>query len=258
MYISADSPAIYEHQNLIDYFRTNLPEDYFEKAEKELILQLLIDTSGRPCLSSILNSKGLISETLKQLINSMEMWTPAMTNKTTRNISVVLRLVIKKGILKKVEFIGVESPTKPAKKQKEGIISASDVDDALQNINTLTLFSQYGKGLDVIDPRIGRLKMLKELYLGANNFKKIPAEICELMHLEQLLVYDNKLTELPQEIGNLSNLKVLFVNDNEISSFPESISKLKNLVVINIMGNPISGNEIEKLKRLLPNCRIMN
>jgi len=230
MYPTYDIGPNYPHQEVNEYFKSQLPEKYFEGEKSPISVP----------------------------INDMNNWNPAISREKEINVSILARFHFKKGDFKKVEFLDATNEIKKeSEKTESGIVSSGEIEDALKNIKTLTSFSQYGKGLETIDPRIGELVNLKELYLGKNEFEMIPQEIFELEKLEQFHIYNTNLKSIPKEIGKLQNLKFLFINDNNIEVLPKELGELKKLIFIKIDGNPLKEGELDKLKKMLPNCQIM-
>jgi hypothetical protein len=258
MYPTYDISPNYPHQDVNEYFKSLIPENYFKGEKSPISIQILIDKSGKPCCKSILNVSKIDGLTLQRAINDMNNWNPAISSEKEINVSIVARIYFKKGEFKKMEFLDATNEIKKeSEKTLKGIVSTGKIEDALNNIETLTSFSQYGNGLKKIDPRIGKLVNLKELYLGKNEFEMIPQEIFQLEKLEQFHIYNTNLTSIPKEIIKLKNLKFLFINDNSIEIIPEELGELKKLMFIKIDGNPLKEGELDKLKMMLPNCQIM-
>ena len=69
---------------------------------------------------------------------------------------------------------------------------------------------------------------------------------------------DENLTSLPAEIGKLKNLMHLDLCFNKLTSLPAEIGKLEKLKSLYLINNAISKEDIEKIKKLLPNCKILN
>ena len=83
-----------------------------------------------------------------------------------------------------------------------------------------------------ISSRIGNLKKLRVLRLGANSLTgSIPAEITLCTNLDEISINDNLLTgSLPTGIGNLTNLNYLNVTDNNLSGqIPDGFYNLTSL-----------------------------
>ena len=64
------------------------------------------------------------------------------------------------------------------------------------------------------------------------------------------------MTSLPAEIEKLDKLTYLYLSKNQLTSLPAEIGKLDKLIYLQLIGNPIPKAEQEKIKKLLPNCRI--
>ena len=97
---------------------------------------------------------------------------------------------------------------------------------------------------------------LTELKLSETHLTTVPEFIGNLTNLRVLSFYKTNLTELPDWIGNLTNLTKLYLNRNNLTRLPESIGNLTNLNILGFADNPISESELERLKSLLPNCKL--
>jgi hypothetical protein len=131
----------------------------------------------------------------------------------------------------------------------------------LTNLESLRLGNNaydYGPNQLVHLPTsIGQLKNLRNLELHGNELTDLPREIGELKNLTTLYLSSNKLTNLPPEIGGLDNLESLYLSNNKLTGLPNEIGKLKNLITLDLSGNKIPKIEIEKVRKLLPNCEII-
>jgi len=132
----------------------------------------------------------------------------------------------------------------------------------LTNLESLRLgnmaYDYYGHNKLVHLPTsIGQLKNLRTLELYGNELTDLPREIGDLKNLTTLYLSSNKLTNLPPEIGWLDNLASLYLNNNQLTGLPNEIGKLKNLITLDLSGNKIPKIEIEKIKKLLPNCELI-
>ena len=101
------------------------------------------------------------------------------------------------------------------------------------------------------------LKEIKYLNLENNQLQNIPKEIENLTKLSDLDLTYNQLGSIPKEILSLPNLSQLYLGNNQIQSIPNEICKLINLKSINISNNKIPTNEIENIRKILPNCQIV-
>ena len=100
------------------------------------------------------------------------------------------------------------------------------------------------------------MRNLKKLYLDDMELTSLPESIENLTNLKWLHLGYNKLETLPDSIVNLKNLEKLWLYQNKLTSLPEDMDKLTNLNYLVLHNNPISDEEIERIKKLLPNTDI--
>ena len=95
------------------------------------------------------------------------------------------------------------------------------------------------------------------LYMPYCKIDSLPAEIGDFKNLKTLDLTYNDLNQLPAQIGELKKLEVLSLKGNDLSYLPVEIGKLKKLKYLNLEGNTISKEEQQKIKKLLPGCKII-
>ena len=120
----------------------------------------------------------------------------------------------------------------------------------------------YGIGQEKInwEKEIKKLCCLKKLEIldlsYYNLIEKLPSEIKCLKNLKILNLWTATIFELPKEIGELTNLELLNIGQTGISTLPKEIENLKNLKKIIVDSSKITKIEIDRIKMLLPNCKI--
>ena len=103
---------------------------------------------------------------------------------------------------------------------------------------------------------IGQLTNLTLLNLWDNQLKSLPKEIGQLTNLTSLRLLKTQLTSLPKEIGQLTKLSKLSLFNNQLTSLPKEIGQLTKLTELDLSENKFSNSEKERIKNLLPNCKI--
>ena len=111
--------------------------------------------------------------------------------------------------------------------------------DAVNTLCILGTSSAENKRLTSLDPAIGQLTNLKELFLNNNQLQALPAEIAKLTNLEMLWLQDNQLQALSTEIGQLTSLKLLILTRNQLQALPTAIGQLTNLKKLYLSNNQL-------------------
>jgi len=139
-----------------------------------------------------------------------------------------------------------------------------------KKVENLTLSNQM---LQNFPAEIFSFKNLRSLNLSYNPIKKIPALIKMLDNLEELNVHNCWIIELPEEICLLKKLKKLTISNNFIKGFPSGMENLSNLKILVIgcdnegcweliykpkIFEEIFSSEIERFKKLIPECKIIH
>ncbi len=120
----------------------------------------------------------------------------------------------------------------------------------------LVKLQSWLKGLK-LNYSLSQLKNLKKLDLNGKQLKTLPPEIGNLKALTNLLLGSNQLKTLPSEIGNLKALTILLLDNNQLKTLPPEIGSLKALTQLYLRENPLSDKEKKKIKKLLPECRVI-
>jgi hypothetical protein len=101
-----------------------------------------------------------------------------------------------------------------------------------------------------------KLTELRMLYITGAYLKELPPAIGQLTNLQTLHLSGCHLKQLPPETGLLKNLQVLNLENNLLVNLPEQLAGLKKLKMLFLAGNNFPGAVIEKIKKLLPACKI--
>jgi Leucine-rich repeat (LRR) protein len=126
----------------------------------------------------------------------------------------------------------------------------------LSRLDKIVSFNLLGNRIEKFPKVLSKLETLDEISLSSNRLKYVGSEIGKLKNLRILILNFNQLTELPKEIGKLENLMYLEIGNNKLTTLPEEIKYLTNLQELHIERNNISETEKERIKKLLPKCKI--
>ncbi len=96
------------------------------------------------------------------------------------------------------------------------------------------------------------------LSMGHPKWKKIPEQAFAFKNLIRLDLSYNQVAGVSEKIGTLSHLEYLNLNGNHyLTNISDEIAKLEKLKELHLKDNRMSEEKIEKLKTLLPNCKII-
>jgi hypothetical protein len=197
-----------------------LLNSYYQRGGLSFLSDILrYNMSGYSSQTEIL--AGISFEPFRDVEVSFE-YTVPMDNLDYSNFQAVLRIDL-------AHF----SPQKRSQKY-------TDLQEALDNPESVRRLVLHRKDLDSLPPEIGQLENLEYLVLDGNNLKTLPEEIGQLKKLYYLSVKFNDLRELPASIGELENLEELELDHNKLKSIPESIGNLGNLRYLNIGKNDLN------------------
>ena len=142
-------------------------------------------------------------------------------------------------------------------KDKKKFLPLKKIPPEIKKLTNLIVLWLCGNLLQELPPEIGELKKLQDMNISNNSLSSIPPEIGKLNNLTHLNLSKNHLTFLPTEIGQLENIRFFYLNDNKLSFIPDEIKHLDKLQFLDIKGNPLSNEAKDKIRRLLPNCKII-
>ncbi len=110
------------------------------------------------------------------------------------------------------------------------------------------------KECEIVDiSPLNKLQNLQQLDLGWNKIENIDS-LQNLKNLEYLDLRYNNISDISC-LKNLSKIRMLYLWHNEITDI-SVLKKLTTLEDLALGGNPIDENDIEELKKALPNCNI--
>ena len=125
-------------------------------------------------------------------------------------------------------------------------------DSDLEKIINLQKLSCSHKQISDLEP-IRALTNLQQLYCPFNKITDLEP-LCALTNLQNLFCERNQISDL-EPLRVLTNLQLLDCGENQISDL-EPLRALTNLQLLECYGNPISKSEIERFKKVVPNCEV--
>lgn len=128
----------------------------------------------------------------------------------------------------------------------------SSIEEALKDKEGAIVLTLYRKNLSELPDEIGELQKVTNINLYNNKLTELKPSFFNLINCEEIVLTDNKLENIPPDIEKLENLRMLSLGRNKLTTLPKEIANLKKLQVLFIDGNPISEEERDKIKNLIP------
>lgn len=128
----------------------------------------------------------------------------------------------------------------------------------LMESHTLISLDLSERGLTKVPVYVFDRTDLESLDLSNNNLDgSLPAEVRKLSNLKVLDLSGNKFTGLPAEVGQLSQLEKLNLANNLLTGLPHELGNLQNLQELNLSGNHYSPQDLDTIKKKLPQSTII-
>ncbi len=95
--------------------------------------------------------------------------------------------------------------------------------------------------------------------LNLNNHQVVAywPQLLQKRQLERLSLRGCELEALPEAISELESLKELDISDNELTELPKALYRMRHLEVLNIAANPLPPATIPRLRKRLPQTKII-
>ncbi|MBS2096636.1 leucine-rich repeat domain-containing protein [Carboxylicivirga linearis] len=94
------------------------------------------------------------------------------------------------------------------------------------------------------------------MYMSFQKLGEFPVEVCDLTQLNYIYFKGQDIETIPTEIKKLQNLKKLDLSKNKITAIPDELGELKELKSLILKGNPLPQSELDKVAKLLPDCKV--
>ncbi len=132
------------------------------------------------------------------------------------------------------------------------------MDEAMRDPLSVYKLSLKNEKLTSLPPQIMGMKNLQILNLSENKISEIPEEISMLSKLEVLILSQNQIRKLPESIKEMLYLKEVYLAKNKLNQVPAWFGGLGKLRHLDLSYNPLTTYEIERLRTLLPKCKVLN
>ncbi|MBL0695498.1 leucine-rich repeat domain-containing protein [Comamonas sp. JC664] len=131
------------------------------------------------------------------------------------------------------------------------------VPERVGEFSSLERLSLRHARLTQVSGALSRLTALKQLDLSWNpGLETLPPELGQLEGLESLVLDNTGVRVLPETLGQLARLKYLGLKATPMMSLPTWLHRLRGLKHLDLHRTSIPPEEVEALRRALPECNV--
>jgi Leucine-rich repeat (LRR) protein len=130
--------------------------------------------------------------------------------------------------------------------------------ECIGHLHELKFLAITQSPLDTLPRTLTGLPELEKLILKGCGIERFPDEMQRMEDLEVLVLKNNGLRTIPRSIGSLRKLRYLSLKGNLLESLPQSIAGCTSLKKLDIRDNYFSAYQIDILKALLPDTKILH
>jgi Leucine-rich repeat (LRR) protein len=132
-----------------------------------------------------------------------------------------------------------------------------EIPDYMSKLTGLKWLRLNGNKIKSIPPALSTLKNLRRIYLKKNGLTEVPQVIKSWTSLEDISLDGNPITSIPDWLTAMPNLRALTLNDTRVTKLPADLSAWKNLDMLSLGSCPISKEEMQRIRKALPNVAIV-
>lgn len=135
--------------------------------------------------------------------------------------------------------------------------SIEEIPVSLASLTKLKWLRLNGNKIKSVPKELSALKDLRRIYLCRNSLVAVPEVIKEWQSLEDLSLDGNPITEVPDWLTSLPNLRGISMCGTRISKLPADLSAWKRLDFIALSSCPVSKEEMQRIRKALPDVSIV-
>lgn len=114
-----------------------------------------------------------------------------------------------------------------------------------------------GNKIKSVPAELASLKDLRRIYLCRNRLEAIPEVVKEWTAIEDVSFDGNPIREVPQWLVELPKLRAISLCGTRVEKLPADLSKWKKLDFIALSSCPVSKEEMQRIRKALPDVAIV-
>ena len=135
--------------------------------------------------------------------------------------------------------------------------SIKELPESMAKLIGLKWLRLNGNQLKAIPSAFSALKNLRRIYLKKNGLTAVPEVAKEWTSLEDISLDGNPITTIPDWLVAMPKLRAVTLNDTRVTKLPDDLSAWKDLDMLSLGSCPISKEEMQRIRKALPDVAIV-
>lgn len=131
------------------------------------------------------------------------------------------------------------------------------VPETLSKLTRLKWLRLNGNRIKELPTSLSALKDLRRIYLKRNALHAVPEVVKEWTALEDISLDGNQISSVPDWLVAMPGLRAVSLNDTRVSKLPDDLSEWKDLDMLSLGSCPLSKEEMQRIRKALPDVAIV-
>ena len=135
--------------------------------------------------------------------------------------------------------------------------SIKELPESMAKLTGLKWLRLNGNQLKGVPSAFSALKNLRRIYLKKNGLTAVPEVAKEWIALEDISLDGNPIATVPDWLVAMPKLRAVSLNDTRVTKLPDDLSAWKDLDMLSLGYCPISKEEMQRIRKALPDVAIV-
>ena len=135
--------------------------------------------------------------------------------------------------------------------------SIKEIPESLAKLTGLKWLRLNGNQIKEVPGSLSALKNLRRIYLKKNGLASVPEVVKEWTSLEDISLDGNPVSVIPDWLVAMPKLRAVSLNDTRVSKLPADLSAWRDLDMLSLGSCPISREEMQRIRKALPDVAIV-
>jgi len=135
--------------------------------------------------------------------------------------------------------------------------SISSVPDTVAKLTKLKWLRLNGNKIKDLPASLSSLKDLRRIYLKNNALTAVPEVMKEWVALEDVSLDGNPISSVPDWLVKMPAIRAVSLNGTRVTKLPEDLSDWEDLDMLSLGSCPVSKEEMQRIRKALPDVAIV-